>query len=64
MDQNSLLSDIERLRNLLHETAANFGIASIQTLRVSQQLDEKLNNYNRATHQSINVLAAKKSVSI
>lgn len=59
MDKNRLLKDIESLRNELHTTAANFGISSAQTLRISRKLDKKINSYNRAVHQTVKAIAAK-----
>lgn len=44
---DSLLKAIEELREEMHQVAMDKGFADPKVLTISQNLDEKLNQYNR-----------------
>lgn len=47
MDIEMILNEVERLRDLMHRTALSKGISHPDVLIISQNLDKKLNEYNR-----------------
>lgn len=46
LEINEIWVEIERLREYLYDVASKKGMQSPETIRVSQRLDDRLNEYN------------------
>ncbi|WP_102027524.1 aspartyl-phosphate phosphatase Spo0E family protein [Salirhabdus sp. Marseille-P4669] len=53
IESRTLYAKIQQKREKMHEIADDFGLDSVKTLTISQELDELINNYLRTKIQGV-----------